>query len=43
MDSDPYARNDLVPELAESWEISEDGLAYTFHLRPDVKFQNIRR
>ena len=40
-DSDPYARNDLVPELAESWEISEDGLAYTFHLRPDVKFQNI--
>ena len=27
-DSDPYARNDLVPELAEGWEISEDGLTY---------------
>ena len=40
-DSDPYARNDLVPELAESWETSEDGLAYTFHLRPGVRFQNI--
>ena len=40
-DSDPYARNELVPELAESWETSEDGLAYTFHFRPGVKFQNV--
>ena len=29
-DSDPYARNELVPELADAWEISEDGLTYTF-------------
>jgi peptide/nickel transport system substrate-binding protein len=25
--------NTMVPDLAESWEISDDGLEYTFHLR----------
>jgi dipeptide transport system substrate-binding protein len=29
----------LVPALAESWEISDDGLEYTFNLRPGVKWQ----
>ncbi|MBN9023437.1 MAG: ABC transporter substrate-binding protein [Rhizobiales bacterium] len=29
----------IVPGLAESWEISPDGLEYTFHLRPGVRFQ----
>ena len=28
----------LVPMVAKSWEISEDGLRYTFHLRNDVQF-----
>jgi peptide/nickel transport system substrate-binding protein len=31
---------DVEPALAESWDISDDGLVYTFHLRPDVKFQD---
>jgi dipeptide transport system substrate-binding protein len=29
---------EIAPALAESWEISDDGLQYTFHLRPGVKF-----
>jgi peptide/nickel transport system substrate-binding protein len=30
----------VEPELAESWEISPDGLVYTFHLRPNLKFSD---
>ena len=31
--------NSPLPELAESWDISEDGLTYTFHLA-DAKWSN---
>jgi len=31
---------EALPDLAESWEISEDGLTYTFHLRRDVTWDD---
>jgi peptide/nickel transport system substrate-binding protein len=31
---------DPAPLLAESWDVSEDGLSYTFHLRDDVTFHD---
>ena len=31
---------EILPSLAKSWEISDDGCAYTFHLRENVTFSN---
>jgi oligopeptide transport system substrate-binding protein len=36
MDADGQA----VPAIAESWDISEDGTTYTFHLREDANWSN---
>ncbi|HXG24960.1 MAG TPA: ABC transporter substrate-binding protein, partial [Chthonomonadales bacterium] len=35
-------KNEIVPNLAEKWEISPDGRTYTFHLKPNVRFHNGR-
>lgn len=36
----PDGNHDPEPRIAESYEISEDGLDYTFHLRNDVTFHD---
>lgn len=36
------ASTEIVPSLAERWEVSPDGREYTFHLRPGVRFHHGR-
>jgi oligopeptide transport system substrate-binding protein len=31
---------EIVPELAQNWDVSQDGKVYTFHLRDGLKFQD---
>jgi peptide/nickel transport system substrate-binding protein len=33
-------QSNIVPALAERWDISPDGLVYTFHLRQDVQWHD---
>jgi len=37
---DPHLN--LVPDLAESWDVGTDGTVYTFHLRKNAKFHDGR-
>ncbi|MFT4927916.1 MAG: cationic peptide transport system substrate-binding protein [Phenylobacterium sp.] len=39
LSSDPDTQS-FVPELATSWQVSEDGLTYIFNLRKNVAFHN---
>ncbi|MBR0408883.1 MAG: ABC transporter substrate-binding protein [Clostridia bacterium] len=32
--------SEIVPSLAKSWTVSDDGLTYSFHLQENVKFSN---
>lgn len=34
------SENEIVGDLAENWEVSEDNLTWTFHLRKDVKWHD---
>ncbi|MEO0769793.1 MAG: ABC transporter substrate-binding protein [Cyanobacteria bacterium J06649_4] len=38
--SSSYDYTDVQPELAESWEVAEDGLSATFNLRKDATFHD---
>lgn len=35
-----YDNGKLVPDLAERYEISKDGLVYTFFLKPEIRFHD---
>jgi len=36
--TDPHGK--VIPGVAESWDIAPDGLSWTFHLRPDLKWSD---
>ncbi len=40
MDNDSNGDMAILPSLAKSWEVSEDGKDYTFHLQEGVTFSN---
>ena len=35
-----HEKTNIVPALAERWELQDGGKTYVFHLRPNVKFHN---
>lgn len=36
----PTNEGEVVPAMAESWDVSDDGLTYTFHLREGIRWSN---
>jgi len=39
-ENDANGEMQILPSLAESWEVSDDGRSFTFHLRENVTFSN---
>ena len=37
---DPRSPDKFIPWLAESWAVADDGVTYTFHLRPDIRWSD---
>ena len=37
---DPIGWEEIIPDLATGWEVSDDGLTYTFFIREGVKFHD---
>jgi ABC-type transport system substrate-binding protein len=37
---DPFDSGNIIPDLAHSWEIAEDGKTYTFFLRKGIQFND---
>ena len=35
-------RMNVIPDLAQTWEVSADGTVYTFHIHPNAKFHDGR-
>ena len=40
MENDANGNMEILPSLARTWQISEDGREYTFHLQEGVEFSN---
>ena len=36
----PYPAGELVPGLAESWSVADDGMTYTFKIKPGITFSS---
>ena len=37
---DPAKPGELVPGLAESWSVADDGMTYTFKIKPGITFSS---